>query len=76
MTTFALDTRTTGAAALPGSLRRWQAFLGDRAPAPTYDPATMADLRVRFQQVRVDDTIIHHHGITPTAYTQDATRRR
>ncbi|GAA1617467.1 helix-turn-helix domain-containing protein [Actinoplanes couchii] len=59
-TRFALDTRKVGTNGLAGSLRRWQKFLGDRS-APVYEPATMADLRVRFQQVRVDDALIHTH---------------
>jgi AraC family transcriptional regulator, positive regulator of tynA and feaB len=65
-TTFTLDTRTVKGAGLTGSLREWQDFLGERALAPEYDPATMADLRIRFRQARVGEAIVHsHEGFSP-----------
>ncbi|GLY06605.1 helix-turn-helix domain-containing protein [Actinoplanes sp. NBRC 101535] len=60
-TTFALDTRPLGATGLSVSLRRWRAWLGAPAATPAYDPATLADLRIRFHQTRVHDALLHHH---------------
>ncbi|GAA0504937.1 transcriptional regulator [Paractinoplanes deccanensis] len=70
---FGLDTRTVGASGLPRSLRAWQAWLGERSSTPDYDPATMADLRIRFQQVRVGDALLHRHeGFSPVRAAKPA----